>query len=242
MDNRPEDRQKIEAYLRGNLSPEEKQDFEARIASDSELAEEVRHQAGQQELFRAGRRMQMMQQLQEVEASIQSGRKRNRRLLALAATLLLLFLAARFFFQTPPSNEDLYKEHFELYLLGGPQRDNAPPTPYDKAWEAYQNSDFQAALAYFDTVSTSHPDYPSIQLYRAVSNMGQGLHERAITQLQTITNTEGHPFVEEALYYLGLSQLRLEHTEEAAASFEKFQQLNGQYHKEDVEEILQKIN
>lgn len=242
MELRPENRDQIETYLSGNMSPQEKEAFEARVAAEPDLAEELRHLAGQKELFRVGRRLDMMRRLEGMEAAIVARKKRNRRLLAVAATLILLAVAGRFLYTPVPTGQDMYQEYFEPYLLGGPQRDNSPPTAYDTAWENYRRGNYAQALTFFDTVSSSHPDFQVIQLYRGISTLDEGACERAIAQFQTIIDTEGHPYTEEALYYQGLAHLRLGRDEAAIRVFKEFQNQNAQYHKADVEQILKTIH
>lgn len=241
MELSKEDIARIEAYLDGKLEAADLAALKQRMEEDEAFAAEVRHMAGQRELLRAGRRMQLREQLAGVEADIQRKRLRNRRAVYAIASVLLIAIGLQFFLPSKTSGPDLYDSYFQPYLLGGPQRGNEPPTPYDDAWEAYKNGDYANATAYFDTVSSGHADYQNIQLYKAISQLGLGKTTQAIAGLKAISADPSHPFVEEALFFQGLAHLRLDQMEEAKRIFDTFIEMDGSYRREDVQSIIKSI-
>lgn len=175
---------KIDLYLNGMLPKDEQAAFEAEIAADPKLREEVELQRKTFALLEAAAFEETRQQVAELSANNNS-RSGSRRMISIAAsvTLLLGLGISYYLISNQYSNNSLYAEYAEPYpdhitTMGAGEQAVA------KALEHYNQEDYAAAAKAFRTLADSGLYEDRFTIYEAVSLTNSGQAPKAITLLE----------------------------------------------------------
>ena len=210
-------------FFSGQLSAEERLQFDELVATDTEFATQFEFERNLQKVVTAPKNQALKAQLKGFEKEIATTsihhklpRKRYTNW-AIAASIVLLVGASWFGYRsfTGVDYNNLYQENFETY----------PNTAYTitrsqenisikrKAFAAYETGNYKIALDYFKTLSDSEElDY--IDFYAALSHLNIGDSKSAIPFLEkTIAGNSN--YVAEAHWYIVLAYLKQEKRKKA---------------------------
>jgi len=183
--------EKIEDYLAGILTGDELKAFEAQLAKDPALAEEVELRRAINEAIGDQKTVEFQRLVQEQGAAFLKqpnggivGRrpfKLNRRWFAVAASLLILVLAAYFIWgrqktvpSVPLTEQELYAKHFFTYDLNLALRtvyDASIDEAFKKALLQYQREDFTGAVFSFRQLADEDKDNMQLAFALAQAHM-----------------------------------------------------------------------
>ena len=266
----PEDQQvRIDNYLLGLGTPEERREFEEELSRDPGLGEQL---AGTRlamdaiELFEDDRLKSHLQTLEAGLAGTQppaeatpsapvpgpeakviplAPLKRSRRtLLAYAASLLLLLLAGWWLFQqsstTTPAQ--LAVASFEPYdnITPGPVRSSGDDTTEAAAYRNYDLGNYDQAIQLFSALPPTHPR----SFYLGQSLLAQKRYAEAESVFTPLSQLSVDEFslMGESTYALGISQLGLNEVEAARATLRKAATVPGNRLAGEARALLEKLD
>ncbi|MCB0629814.1 MAG: tetratricopeptide repeat protein [Lewinella sp.] len=216
---------KIEKYLSGDMAGEERQSFEAEVAANPALADEV-------DLLRLAREAvelqigdNLRQQFQEwdqsatqsttsTEAKVVQMKPRTtlRRVLAIAATVLLLLSAGSFWYANDQYAADAIAG--DLYeSIATTRRPNSSEDTLEKAIAAIMDKNYAEADQLLQTIQPNDLKYTDARYYLGHSYYQQGQYNEAINILQNLGDNADINLSESADWLRVLSYLELGQTD-----------------------------
>ncbi|MEM0995397.1 MAG: hypothetical protein AAGI49_20355 [Bacteroidota bacterium] len=221
----------IESYVKGELPAQARQSFEAEIAKDEALAQEVQlyqdiaQVAEWQGLFEeAAKEMEQQEHGTSSESAkvIPLAPKKRatpiRRYLSLAASLAVLVIAGIFLWQNlNRAGQDYFAEYYQAY-----PNDIAPITKGEavsltdlaQALQTYERREYAAALRLFEALPTQSD---TTRFYRSMIALELEDPATAIQNLAAIRQNTTSTFQQAAAWYLTLAYLKQGDTENAQA-------------------------
>mgnify|MGYP001797197963 CR=1 FL=1 len=175
--NQPDPQTQIDNYLMNRLSPEQRQQFERQMASDSELADAVALQKLSLDLLEAQNDTVLRDAVRRAQAQGGSGGNANNGgprnygpwligflLLALLGTLGYYFSQSQSPVQTtPPDAEQLFAEYFKAYPLNFASREiNGGDQALVRANQFYRTQQYAEAIPQFQK-SLATADTPKVR-------------------------------------------------------------------------------
>lgn len=247
---------KIEEYLSGAMAGEERQAFEAEVAANPALADEV----GLLRLAREAVELEISDNLrqqfqewdqsaakstEEAEAKVVKMKPRAnlRRILSIAATVLLLIAAGTFWFANNQYSSnaiagDLYSS------ISTMRRPNDTENTLNNALDAIRSGDYTQADQLLQTIQPADVNYADARYYLGHSYFQQERYTEAITALQNLGDQADINLRESANWLQVLSYLELDQSDNAT-----FQSLlsgmvsnTDHNHHNDAVELEQKMN
>jgi tetratricopeptide (TPR) repeat protein len=180
---------RIEKYLDGQMSAEERADFEKKISENPVLKEELQlHREMRRFLTKRDRRLQLEQQLQQIgteyfpQHSSQTGKTRGKltpvlrrywAVMAAAASFALL-ITAYFLFRTPLY--DQFATHPPLALV---EKSATQEQLRYEAETAFNSQHYEQAAVLLEQLLRNHPDDDLIRIYLGIAQMEVGKIQEA---------------------------------------------------------------
>lgn len=232
--------ERIESYILGLMTDEEKKSFEGELNLDPKLRANVKDiKALLQEVERAS----LKESLDEYHSELKSTsvipllpeRQFKWKPLAIAASVLLL-LAVSFwvFVGSSTQNEKL----FMAYYVPDPGMVTAMGLQtnyeFDRGMVDYKTGDYQAAITRWEKLLAEKPDNDTLNYFLGSAFLAVGNPDQAKSYLEKTILMESSIFQKEASWYLGLSLLKSGNNTEAI----KYLQKSG---REEAAEIISKL-
>ena len=207
----------IEEYLAGKLTAEEKRKFRNRLLNDPAFNQEFQDLKEIRLQVRQNARQELKNLFNEFESSIELDKTTKdqtvmKKVISIAASLVLIAALSYIGLSnlnSPPSNQQLFDEHFSSYTsLNGQVRGAADEalSMEDKAFKAYDAGDFSSSEEILSTLVAIEPNAMNY-FYLGTSQLQLGKSEAAIKNLNTVINNYSS-FTEQAKWYLALSHLK----------------------------------
>jgi len=165
----------------------------------------------------AEKTMQRLENKLSITTNQQNTKVRTlRRVMSIAAGFLILVLGVYFLYLQPPSDAQLFSQHFE-YLpiaLAGADReanrgDTANASLQSVALEAYNHHDYQKAEGLFRAYLAEHPSDREMQFYYGIILLGKGETDGAVPLLRQMrVEPVRTSYYRPASWYLSLAYLR----------------------------------
>jgi len=205
--------QQMAAYIEGNLSTTERQEFEQLMLENPELHAEVHDLLELQTGLEAVGYQRFKDEVQGWEQQISTARNFRWRPLAVAAVIALLIVPAIFWFQQGPSNEDLFLAYYEPYeeqlLSRGLNSDSIQSSSQDaliKGLEAYNQGAYKRSSNLLGNYLESQPQDHRVALYLAITQLELGQAQEA--ELNFERARKDPDFEQQAIWYQALSYLK----------------------------------
>lgn len=228
----------IQKYFEHTLSKDEMTSFHALLVSDTEFANEVAFQKQLKNAITIEERHKLKETLRGYEA------QKNDRIKwwYAAASILVLITVSFWLYNQNPSTEKLYATYFESYpnviepiVRNG---NNQLMNTKTKAFIAYESKDYSNAAKFFDVViDETNAEYA--QFYKAISLMNIDQYHDAADILKTSDWSE--TYKSKALWYLALSELKLNHMDQCKASLKQLI-MAGNFNLNEAKELLEKLD
>lgn len=205
----------IEKYLNDELTTEEKQGVDRRLATDKALADEfTRRQTAHKALdYLVAKNLKaQLQELEEQEKIIPIARKRRSLWAGLSVAASVLLLAGFFYLLFPHgkmTNPELAASYYEMPDFNSRGGEAALPGQelLTSGLAALQNSEYAAAVAAFESIPENDPYYLTAQYYLAHALYLTGQYERAAEKFAGVAAANDLRYREEAEWYGLLSCL-----------------------------------
>jgi len=204
---------KIDEYVLGILTAEEKAAMEKVIATDNEIAEEIRTRLALMEHLEAIEDQKMMAQVREIHQGEKAKRSKTvafprSRIIAIAAGLILLLGAGWWAWSTQQEIKptDFYAANFEAYDLRFGSRDNEKDI-LQQAGGFYLDKNYKKAIPLFEQVLTEKPEEAKARFALAIAQMAEKDFKNAQLNLQFLIDNNDFLYANTAKWYLALSYL-----------------------------------
>ena len=141
-------------YFEGNLSEEEKQQFNELLSNDSEFKAEFEFQKKAKIAVALSERKKMKNQLKEIENS-RKQKSNNKTWLSIAASIVvILSLGFIFFWNSSTTNDDLYADFYETFpnIEAPTTRGENNLNIKSEAFYAYDSKDYKKAIELFSEI------------------------------------------------------------------------------------------
>ncbi len=236
------DLDKIQKYLDGQLSEQDRKDFEDRLADDSVLAGEVRvYQELDLALEGAGADA-FRSEIDQWEKASTTEKKivPLRRFLSIAAALVLL-VAASLFILLPSgqSAQEIFATYYDPYEDLITARDSKSSAVLNQAMAAYNQEEFATAESQLRAYLDAGGEHLGAKLYLAISQLEQGKINEVIPNLNALLN---HPqYGQQSRWYLGLAYLKDGKITEAREILSSIAEDNQHYQQEKAQDILKRL-
>ncbi|MDH3712001.1 MAG: tetratricopeptide repeat protein [Cyclobacteriaceae bacterium] len=230
------DTERIDRFINGTLTEEERGQFESMMQTDPELKAEV-------ELHRdikVGAQAYFDQELKDKLAAAEGdptsknveGKQASFRLwqtLGVAASAVLLVGLAYIFLNPSADPQELYLSYYQPYPnIVNPLERSQTDLP-DDGMSNYEQENYQKAVEVFDQELSENPQSDFRLFYQALSYLEIGEAEKAIGNLQQLQGTVSSDFYQPAQWYLALAYLKNADTQAAKAQLLKLLQNGGDY-------------
>jgi tetratricopeptide (TPR) repeat protein len=208
------DDEMITAYLRGELSENERIQLDTRRTHDPEFDKLFAAFLKLQAASRASHletAHQMLRQYATMQSPVEVRRQRVTWPMRIAAALALLLVVGSIWFFLPGENDRLFAAHFSNTIIPG-RAELGPQSLSDdaQAFNYYSREQYSKAAKEFDRLYASTNDLQYL-LYAAVSHLGAGnleVAERSLNESMTLIPQRAHEIVYmKALLYIRRNDL-----------------------------------
>jgi len=213
---------KIEQYITGAMAAAERQAFEAEVASDPDLAEEVEAYRLAREAVELSISDQLRDQFRQwgeveatgtinEEAQVVRLRPRHslRRVLAIAASVLLILAVGSFWY----ANDQYAADQLAAGYFDSSSADTRGPVnnqghPLAEGLEALQSGDYAAADNYFQNIPATDENYADARYFLAQSLHLQGKTDESTDILRGLLDQANINLRESAQWLIVLNYLK----------------------------------
>lgn len=232
---------RIEAYLAGEMNPEQQTAFEAECEADPALQELLEQYLLTRIIVpRSGEQNQKEQwtelraEMQASEAQTRPLRKLRPYLVAAVVFLMLIWGGLLLFVTTPASSEKLFADFYE--------RPQAPERMGNSVVEAeryYREGDFMQSIASYEALAadSSQTLATNAYLYWGIAYLEIGEADSALARFAELEN-----LAEIRQWYEALVYLKKEEITHAKALLEAIKADEGHFYQAKAEDLLQQMN
>lgn len=237
----------IENYLAGTLSAEEQKKVEDRLLTDREFAQRL-------EIFKMlphlvsedvhNFRNELEGIYQEYRQQDAASSTMSRRTFFMAASLALLISVIGILIWLLPSSltpQEMYATHFTVPADNITVRNDQEISPaLQSAMEAYNAQDYATAVAQFEDILQEDTNNAPVLFYSGVAYLILNENEKAMQNLQKVSETEDTAYALTAHWYLGLAYLKQNNIAQAREIFSSLKESGSSYAKR-ADTILQQL-
>jgi hypothetical protein len=246
--------EEIEGYLYNTLTESELASFEAELADNKELYNEIDLMKNIDQAIQEKDIMQLRERLGNIsreqatekqsERSIAIRFKPRRFAIGVVAASLILLLGISGLMKLASDDGSIYEQYYSRYDgLNVTRSENIASNIDQKltiALQKFNNQDYETALNLLQEVTASDKDNPVSLFYSGVAFQELGKYESAITEYQAVVLNKDNLFIEQAEWYIGLCYLQTNESKKAIKQFRKIAGEKGFYQPKAVA-ILNKL-
>jgi len=196
-------------YFEGNLSEEEKQQFNELLSNDSEFKAEFEFQMKAKIAVALSERKKMKNQLKEIENS-RKQKSNNKTWLSIAASIVvILSLGFIFFWNSSAKNDNLYADFYETFpnIEAPTTRGENTLNIKSEAFFAYDSKNYKKAIELFTEIyKIEKTDYAIF--YIGLSEMELNEHKKAIATFSLFKGDSNNNFYFYIKWYKALCYLK----------------------------------
>lgn len=201
--------EKIEAYLLGKLTNEEKEQFEIEINENKDLANQVKivHATliGIQEYA-------LQEKIKSWDVSTKKGwifQFNTWKVVSIAASLLMIVTLGIWWYTQPNATDQLYARYYEQDPGLPTMMSHTQNYDLDKIMIDYKSEKYSKALRSWEKMLVDHPDNDTIQYFMGCAHLALGNTGDALVFLSHVVSQGEGVFYRDANWYLGLTLLKL---------------------------------
>lgn len=248
MDENADISGRIQAYLDGELQPEDRAAFEKELADNPALREELQLQEEAHLLLKHGVREQSRREVSDLFAEEFPETRKPSAFpwfrVAAAVLVLAVSIPLGIFFFKGPSHSDLFDSYFQpmedrITTMGGPSAVDV----FQKGLSAYNQEEFTSAIEWFDKVPSGDSLYDYALLYSGNARLAQGKAKKALEEFMRIKEEKGGFPAEARTWYLALCYLKLEQADSARVLLDQIIGTEGPaYQKGKARELREQLD
>lgn len=188
----------IEAYFTQTLSPEERKDFEKRCEADATFAREVAFyltaRSAAREVLMEEKQKSFAERTMPQQVTVKTASVKKmvlRKWISYAAAACIILFVGSYFLLTTPAPQQLagryIKENYTiLHVPMDASRDSM-----QLGIAAYNNKNYQQAIALFDGVRSSHPEKNEVKKFAGLAYLQTKNYDKALECFQELTAMKG---------------------------------------------------
>lgn len=241
---------RIDDYLQEKLTEKEKEDFEREVTENEALRKEIQFRKEIKYAFEITDVEKVMEDLEEPPKRLPL-----KRWMAIAASVLLLIAAYLFYPKTLALPEIANKYELKytppnLILVAVPgfedMSTNEQPKKIrallEQAQQAFERRDYREVRRIFDELRFDM-NYRTreMMLYEGIMHYETADYDKAAQQFTEIIEESYQDVPEDAHWYLGLTYLKMDKTDEAKKQFDILVEIDSKAHKDHSLSILKQI-
>ncbi len=237
----------IDRYLSKSMTAIEVKDFENLLKTDTTLhAEYVKSIAARKFIEEAGR-LELREKFDVFESEELTGEKAIiplwfKRTMATAAVFIVLFGLYQVVFNSTISSDAVFESYFETYKAPSVERNSETTldTNLQSAMKAYEAKSYEEALQFFDKLEDK-TNYVA-NFYKGLSYLSSKdpNYKQALQSFEIVLQTD-NDYNQQALWYNGLTLLKLKETDKALKVFQKIKETTSYNHEKAVEIVAKNI-
>ena len=242
---------RVDRYLHGDMSAEEKIVFERHLKEDPELAELLELQRELSDVLLDRDAQEFAGVLENVYDTYAKNRKKNLwrrpvfRATGIAATVLVLLVSGYLIKERAgklPLNRAIVAKYYRPYDV--PVNYRSPEGTLDatfrKAVEQYNNKKYDEAISLFEQVLKEDTTRMDANLMNGLSNFEVHQYNKADSSFNKIIKNRDNLYLQQAQWYLGFCFLMTNKNDKAVALYKKIIKQQGYYSKK-AEKILRML-
>jgi len=223
---------KIEAYLKGDLSKEEEALFQKALLENSILKEKVEkhkfiHSSFDNDLIDFQNKLSKIREVTNQDSEIQSNvpKVQSFFILKIAAFIIVIIGVAYSVWQVSIDNEsDLFEKYYSPYPVEHVLRGE---NETELGLVEYSNADYEQAVFSLTQLIKEQPQNNYLKLYLANSYLNIGKYDMTISLLKSINMQEN--ISEDANWYLALTYLKKGQKDQSIYHLKKVIDIDGKY-------------
>lgn len=238
----------INGYFEGSLNKTELAEFEQLYNSNQDFLEQVEFERQLKRALIKQERQGIKEMFSKASTEGAIGEKHTpvihlKILMIAASAIFLLGLSAWLFFFTPQKSDafSIYDAYYQPYenVVHPIERGSQIQDLKTRAFTAYENEEFEKALALFKELNNKSAD-SYLQFYEAIVLMQLEKHDEAIPLLENYIASDGE-LKQRAQWYLSLSYLKTKQLEKSKSLFREIADQNG-FKSKEASKILEELN
>lgn len=200
-------------YLNGDLSAPQREDFEARLKTDTELNEEYRLHTSVDEALQMDDDNRFRDMLDGIHEELVRKRQFPRWVWYTAALVLVCLAIALSLILTRErlsGTDKLFATYYKAYDSPGDVRSvgDTKNSPLAFGLELYGENDYEGALTQLEQVIRVEPDNNEAQFYAGVSSLQLDRFQQAIPFFKVVIDHQDILFLDQARWYLALTYVK----------------------------------
>lgn len=212
--------ERIEQYLEGKMSVDERSRFESELTTDPQLAEQLEEL---RVLILGVETAALKDKMEAFHADltpvkdIASGGGNRSTVIWRWSIAAILIVAFGLFWMLKSDNdyEKLYAKHFSPDPGLPTTMSSTANYEFYEGMVKYKQGDYKTALSKWQTIRDDAMGMDTLHYFRGVAYLAKGDPDNSIKYLQPLWNMEDNSFSAETAHYLGLAYLKIGDIEEA---------------------------
>jgi hypothetical protein len=244
--------EQIEGYIHNELSDEQLSSFEAELAENKDLWNEISLIRSIDRAIAESDVMNLRSNIQNIAGKIASEKQSERSIIgkfnarkviyATVAASLIIMLSLSTLLSRQVSQDEIYQKFYTTYPTTGINRTASMTLDQtlSKALQEIDNKDYTKAINLLQEVISRDQNNIVGHFYSGVSLQEIGKFQNAIQEYQTVISNKDNLFIEQANWYIGLCYLQTNDDKKAYKQFKKIAQNEG-FYKQKAQAILRKM-
>ena len=205
----------LEKYFENSLSAAEQIEFEHLLAADEDFAKAFAFERDVKKAFTLNERAKLKQKLKSFD-EVKTVKISSSKWYYAAACLITIAGFSVWFSLKQPTNEELFQTYYQTYpnVIAPTVRGTQLEDIKTKAFEAYDNGEYQLAAKLFEEIYTKDQGDFAL-LYQSLSLMELKEYDAAKQQFKKFDYTKNNQFSNYFKWYLALAELQTNDKESA---------------------------
>jgi TolA-binding protein len=237
MENNLKHLELIEAYLEGNLSEEEKVDFEVRLLVDKDLEEEFELYKKIVGSFKDIQTENIRQKLQAIDDEIDSNSPKPSTKFYWWAGIAASLIFLQIYLYNSKSTIPLPIEEGLPVLMGEDQN-----VEFQNAMQLFKGGKYDASINRFNKLIIMHPDNDTLNYFLGYAELNVQQYLSAKTHLEIVHANKSSVFNLKAKYFLAYALYKNNKTEEAKVLLDELNSNSDNPFIEETKVFLKEVN
>ncbi len=234
----------IDKYLREELSGNTLQDFEHRLATDMEFAQQVDWHKRLVSGIKKQSQRELKSYLQSLEGRESTTDEKktvplNYWKFAIAASVILLMIAAFWVYLFRPAPQDLFAQYYQPYpnVETTVERNEQDTDAYTQAFQWYEDGQYDKAATAFEHLLSSDNQTEAVYFYAGLTALERNLPKAALTHFENIITNPENKYYQQALWYAALAAIKQKDINRAKAYLQTLSDKGG-FYENKAEQLL----
>lgn len=232
----------IEAYAQGQMTDEERKDFEGKLLVNPELKKEY-------DAYLASQRVLELLAYDELK-NISEDKKRKVKLVsiwrswpAVAAAVFILFAVGLFWFaKVNYGNQNLANSFYDRPNVSDVRNVSGELSLLNKTEIDFDSGKYQAVINALENVSPTDSNYIHFQFLAGLSFLENGNNSRSILLLDKVVQSGNFDFYENAKWNLAIAHLSAGYLDKARGILKDISENGSGGYPAEADELLEKID